>query len=71
MLEDLNLDDIPDSHKDIVEYIGMDSFKKLVELLGGSFFRFIKRLHWLDLLEIELYENDLMVIISFWLENII
>lgn len=36
MLEDLTLDYIPDSHKDIVEYIGMDSFKKLVELLCGS-----------------------------------
>ena len=36
MLEELTLDDIPKTHKDIAEYIGIDAFKKLVELLGGS-----------------------------------
>lgn len=36
MIEDLTLEDIPNSHKDIAQYIGIDSFKKLVELLGGS-----------------------------------
>ena len=35
MLEELTLDDIPKTHKDIAEYIGIDAFKKLVELLGG------------------------------------
>ncbi|WP_270670852.1 Mor transcription activator family protein [Paraclostridium bifermentans] len=36
MLEELTLEDIPKTHKDIAEYIGIDPFKKLVELLGGS-----------------------------------
>ncbi|MGL5714835.1 MAG: Mor transcription activator family protein [Paraclostridium sp.] len=36
MIEKLTLEDIPNSHKDIAEYIGIDSFKKLVELVGGS-----------------------------------
>jgi Mor family transcriptional regulator len=36
MLEELTLDDIPKTHKDIAENIGIDAFKKLVELLGGS-----------------------------------
>lgn len=36
MLEELTLEDIPKTHKDIAEYIGIDAFKKLVELLGGS-----------------------------------
>ncbi len=36
MIEELTIEDIPNSHKDIAQYIGIDSFKKLVELLGGS-----------------------------------
>ena len=32
----MTLDDIPKTHKDIAEYIGIDAFKKLVELLVGS-----------------------------------
>lgn len=36
MIEELTLEDIPSSHRDIAEYIGVDSFKKLVALLGGS-----------------------------------
>lgn len=36
MLEELTLEDISKTHKDIAEYIGIDAFKKLVELLGGS-----------------------------------
>lgn len=34
MLEELTLEDIPKTHKDIAEYIWIDAFKKLVELLG-------------------------------------
>lgn len=34
MLEELTLDDIPKTHKDIAEYIWIDDFKKLAELLG-------------------------------------
>ena len=36
MLEFLTYSDIPDSIKDIVDVIGMDSFKDLVKLAGGS-----------------------------------
>ena len=36
MIEKLTLEDIPSSHRDIAEYIGVEPFKKLVELLGGS-----------------------------------
>lgn len=36
MIEELTLDDIPSSHRDIAEYIGVEPFKKLVVLLGGS-----------------------------------
>lgn len=36
MIEELTLGDIPNSHKDIAKYIGIEPFKKLVELLGGS-----------------------------------
>lgn len=36
MFEELTIEDIPETHKDIANYIGIDAFKKLVELLGGS-----------------------------------
>ncbi|MGL4796540.1 MAG: Mor transcription activator family protein [Paraclostridium sp.] len=36
MIEKLTINDIPDSHKDIANYIGVDAFKKLVQLIGGS-----------------------------------
>lgn len=36
MLEHLTEEDIPDSVKDIVEVIGLDNFKELVKLAGGS-----------------------------------
>lgn len=36
MIEELTLGDIQNSHKDIAKYIGIEPFKKLVELLGGS-----------------------------------
>lgn len=36
MIEKLTINDIPDSHKDIAHYIGIDAFKKLVILIGGS-----------------------------------
>ncbi|CEO21187.1 MAG: Mor transcription activator family protein [Paraclostridium sordellii] len=36
MLENLKIEDLPDSYKDVAEEIGMDSFKKLVKLLGGN-----------------------------------
>ena len=34
MLGQLTLDDMPKTHKDIAEYIWIDAFKKLAELLG-------------------------------------
>ena len=36
MLEHLSINDIPDSIKDVVEVIGIDAFKGLVKLAGGS-----------------------------------
>ena len=36
MLEFLTESDIPDSVQDVVEVIGMDAFKELVKLAGGS-----------------------------------
>ena len=36
MLEYLTENDIPDSVKDVVEVIGIDAFKGLVKLAGGS-----------------------------------
>ena len=36
MLEHLSINDIPDSIKDVVDVIGMDAFKSLVKLVGGS-----------------------------------
>lgn len=36
MLEYLTKNDIPDSVKDIVDVIGIDAFKDLVKLAGGS-----------------------------------
>ena len=36
MLEFLTESDVPDSVKDVVEVIGMDAFKDLVKLAGGS-----------------------------------
>ena len=36
MLEFLTYNDVPDSIKDIVDVIGMDAFKDLVKLAGGS-----------------------------------
>ena len=36
MLEFLSESDVPDSVKDVVEVIGMDAFKDLVKLAGGS-----------------------------------
>lgn len=36
MLEFLTESDVPDSVKDVVEVIGMDAFKGLVKLAGGS-----------------------------------
>ena len=36
MLELLSINDIPDSIKDVVEVIGIDAFKGLVKLAGGS-----------------------------------
>ena len=38
MLEFLTESDVPDSVKDVVEVIGMDAFKDLVKLAGGSNF---------------------------------
>lgn len=36
MLENLKIEDLPDSYKDVAEEIGIDSLKKLVKLLGGN-----------------------------------
>ena len=36
MLERLTVDDLPESLVDVVDVIGMDSFKKLVKFCGGS-----------------------------------
>lgn len=36
MLEYLTKNDVPDSVKDIVDVIGIDAFKDLVKLAGGS-----------------------------------
>lgn len=36
MFEKLKIEDLPDSYKDVAEEIGIDSFKKLVKLLGGN-----------------------------------
>lgn len=36
MLEYLTKNDLPDSVKDIVDVIGIDAFKDLVKLAGGS-----------------------------------
>ncbi|MEG2787925.1 MAG: Mor transcription activator family protein [Romboutsia sp.] len=36
MIENLKIEDLPDSYKDIAEEIGIDPFKKLVKLLGGN-----------------------------------
>ncbi|MGL5755435.1 MAG: Mor transcription activator family protein [Paraclostridium sp.] len=36
MIENLKIEDLPDSYKDIAEEIGIDTFKKLVKLLGGN-----------------------------------
>ena len=36
MLEFLTESDVPDGVKDVVEVIGMDAFKDLVKLAGGS-----------------------------------
>ena len=36
MLEYLTENDVPDSAKDVVEVIGIDAFKGLVKLAGGS-----------------------------------
>ena len=36
MLEHLSINDIPDSIKDVVEVIGIDTFKGLVKIAGGS-----------------------------------
>ena len=36
MLEFLTENDVPDSVKDVVEVIGIDAFKELVKLTGGS-----------------------------------
>ena len=36
MLEFLTYSDIPDSVKDVVDVIGIDAFKDLVKLAGGS-----------------------------------
>ncbi|CEN77834.1 Mor transcription activator family protein [Paraclostridium sordellii] len=36
MFENLKIEDLPDSYKDVAEEIGIDSFKKLVKLLGGN-----------------------------------
>ena len=36
MLEFLTYSDVPDSIKDVVDVIGMDAFKDLVKLAGGS-----------------------------------
>ncbi|MDO7203050.1 hypothetical protein Q5M85_01030 [Paraclostridium bifermentans] len=40
----MTLDDIPKTHKDIAEYIGIDAFKKLVELLVGVLYIYLKKL---------------------------
>ena len=36
MLEFLTESDVPDSVKDVVDVIGIDAFKELVKLAGGS-----------------------------------
>ena len=36
MLELLSINDIPESIKDVVDVIGIDAFKGLVKLAGGS-----------------------------------
>ena len=36
MLEHLSINDIPDSIKEVVEVIGIDAFKGLVKIAGGS-----------------------------------
>ena len=36
MLEFLTVNDVPDSVKDVVDVIGIDAFKNLVKLAGGS-----------------------------------
>lgn len=37
MLEELTLEYIPKTYNDITEYIGIDTFKNVVELLGEIF----------------------------------
>lgn len=36
MLERLTQEDLPESYQDIVEYLGIEPFKKLVKLIEGS-----------------------------------
>lgn len=36
MLEKLTHEDLPESYQDIVAYLGIEPFKKLVKLIGGS-----------------------------------
>lgn len=36
MLDYLTKDDLPESLKDVAEVIGMESFKELIRLVGGS-----------------------------------
>ena len=36
MLDNLTINDLPDGVVDVVEVIGMDAFKDLVKLAGGS-----------------------------------
>ena len=45
MLEFLTESDVPDSVKDVVDVIGIDAFKDLVKLAGGSLL--MKKLVWL------------------------
>lgn len=35
MLDKIKMEDIPECHRDLVEFLGLDVFKKLVRYMGG------------------------------------
>ena len=46
MLEFLTESDVPDSVKDVVDVIGIDAFKGLVKLAGGSLLYITNEINW-------------------------
>ena len=67
MLDSLTRDDLPDSVMDIVDSIGLDAFKELVRLAGGSNLYIPNES---SLLEIRRLGKFLMVIIRWFLESL-